>query len=384
MADGTQLENAAIPAEREEAEAPRSVRDELVAAFNETTEPPEGETEKPAAATETKTAEQRARDEQGRYAKQAEKTETAGQPAKPLAATERKTEGAAAVSATVATPSVIEPPAHWSEADKAKFREVPESSRGWIMERHRAMEGDYTRKMQGLSNFTREYAPVEELFKPYMADLQKNGHTKASLIQAWAAAELKLNQDPLGGIMSIARSYGVTPEQLAQAVQQNPNLGQQQSVIDPRLTQMQQRLEHFERAVQQQQIQTTRSGIDQFAEMKNADGSLLHPHFDEVVDDMARLAQVERSAGRVPDMKRLYETAVWANDGTRSKLLSARETAAQKQQAEAAKTKSASARRAGSSVTGAPNGPAGQASKTEPKSVREALLAAHDEVVGAS
>lgn len=382
MADGNQVENAGIPAEREEAEAPLSVRDELVRAFEESAEPVESTTEKTG---ETKTADQGARDPTtGRFARQ-EKTETTAK------APEKTATGQTAVAVTAPAKAdapatgatAVEPPQHWSEADKAKFREVPETSRAWIMERHRAMEGDYTRKMQGLATFTKEYAPVEELFKPYMQELQQRGQTKAGLIQAWAAAELRLNQDPVAGVLSIARAYGLDGEKLIAAIQQNPNAGQQQQVIDPRVTQLQQRLESFEQSQQQARLSTTRQSIEQFAAATNQDGSPAHPHFDECLDNILQLAQAERSAGRQPDMQKLYDAAVWANDATRTKLLNARDDAARKASAEAAKTKSASARRAGSSVTGAPNGPGQAAKPASGNSVREAILAAHDEVVGA-
>lgn len=376
MADG-QVIDSAIPAEREEPAKEPSIRDELLSAFEgattETTEPPKKEE---AQSAEAKTAEQRARDDAGRFAKKTE-AQTAQSPQKATGLTGE-------AETAVVTPAVapVEPPAHWSEADKTRFRNVPEESRAWIMDRHRAMEGDYTRKMQGLADFSKTYAPIEELFKPYAQEMSQRGTTKTGLIQAWAAAELRLNKDPLDGIAHIMRAYGVTPEALAQTFQQNPNAGAQQQIIDPRITQLQQRVEAWEQGQQQERLTQTRSTIDQFAQAKAADGSLLRPHFDEVVEDMSRLAQVERAAGRVPDMQKLYETAVWANDGTRQKLLSAREQAAQKQATDAARTKSASARRAGSSVSGAPTGPA-QTVKPSGSSVRDAILAAHDEVVGA-
>lgn len=376
MADGNQVENAAIPATVEEVEAPLSVREELEKAFTETVEP---ET------TEAKTAEQRARDEQGRFARQ-EKTETTAK------APDKTATGQTAVATNAATQSVappqagtaaVEPPQHWAEGDKAKFKEAPAELKTWLLDRHKAMEGDYTRKMQDISNFKREYEPIDQLFKPYEQDMQQRGWTKANLVNAWAQAELKLNADPLNGVMSIARSYGITPEQLVAAIQKNPNFGTQQVIQDPRVTQLQQRLDNYEKQQNQTRLSSTRTHIEQFAAATNTDGSLAHPYFDEVVENIIHLAQVERSAARVPDMQKLYDTAVWANDGTRTKLLNARDQAAQKSQAEAARTKSASARRAGSSVTGAPNGPGQAAKPAGGNSVREALLAAHDEVMGA-
>lgn len=376
MSDGQVIESE-IPATQEE-DKPSSVRDELLKAFEDVTAEPE--TTAAAKTGEPKTAAERARDDQGRFA-QGQKTETA----KPGSVTPVKT-GAApeeSAQATASTVAPVEPPAHWSEADKTKFKSVPPDSQAWVMERHRAMEGDYTRKMQAISTFTKEYEPVEQLFKPYERDLAARGQTKAGLINAWAQAELRLNANPVDGILHIARAYSVTPEMLAQAPQQNPGAGApQQQMSDPRITLLLQRVEGFEQAQQQQRLTTARSGIDNFATMKGADGSPLHPHFDEVVEDMAHLAQAERAAGRVPDMQKLYDKAVWSSDAVREKLLNARDTEAQKKATEAAKTKSASARRAGSSVSGAPSGPA-QTTKPTGNSVRESLLAAVEQHDGA-
>jgi hypothetical protein len=63
----------------------------------------------------------------------------------------------------------------------------------------------------------------------------------------------------------------------------------------------------------------------------------------------------------IPPLADLYDTAVWANPSTRAALKAAEKATEETKRSEEARAKAASARRAGSSVTGAPG--SGQATK---------------------
>ena len=68
--------------------------------------------------------------------------------------------------------------------------------------------------------------------------------------------------------------------------------------------------------------------------------------------DMVMLANAERSQGKKPELKDLYEKAAWANPATREKILAAeKQTEEEKRKAEA-RAKSAQAKKASKMIKG--------------------------------
>jgi len=57
----------------------------------------------------------------------------------------------------------LEPPAHWSEEKKEVFRRLTPEAQRFLLDRHREMEGDYTRKTQLLAEQARAVAGLQGL-----------------------------------------------------------------------------------------------------------------------------------------------------------------------------------------------------------------------------
>jgi len=115
--------------------------------------------------------------------------------------------------------------------------------------------------------------------------------------------------------------------------------------------------------------------ITEFANAKDADGNLLHPHYAELEGEMMQLAWADRSAGRTPVIANLYERAAWANPVVRDKMLASQREADDREAAAARKAKAEAALRAGSSVTGAPSSGQVPNSTTGARSIRDEIRA---------
>jgi len=115
--------------------------------------------------------------------------------------------------------------------------------------------------------------------------------------------------------------------------------------------------------------------ITEFANAKDADGNLLHPHYAELEGEMMQLAWADRSAGRTPVTANLYERAAWANPVVRDKMLASQREADDREAAAARKAKAEAALRAGSSVTGAPSSGQVPNSSTGDRSIRDEIRA---------
>ena len=261
----------------------------------------------------------------------------------------------------------VEAPDHWAAADKERFAAAPPELQQWLLDRHKSMEGDYTRKSQEVAEVKKTWEPVQELFAPYADQMRANGQTPHSVISHWAQINNSLDQNPRQTIEWLANQYGV-------------KLGEQTDdiYIDPQVQSLRQELQQLKQSVvqreqvdTQQRLNTVQHDLQSFSEEKTEAGDLAHPYFEDVIDDMVSLAKVEQAAGRTPKVGELYERAVWANPATREKQLAAQQTAAAKKAESEARAKAAKAKTAKKTIRSSPDG-----STSSDLSLREQLTQA--------
>jgi hypothetical protein len=307
--------------------------------------------------------------------------------------------------------SVTDPPANWPAKDKELFKKQPPDVQKFLLDRHKAMEGDYIKKTQAIAAFKREYEPVDKLFEPYRDRMKAGGWTPHKLVEAWSNVEKRLMEgDGINVVAGLVQGYKIDLGKVAQALGLRPrplpngsateqpeqpahdplNLSPDHPVMRQlSAIQARQDAEDRARADEVRRLQTgaearIMSQIEEFKSAQDDKGNPLHPHFDEVEEAMTLLAQSALAAKKpLPPLKDLYETAVWANPSTREANLAARERAQQEKAASEARAKAAQARKAGSSVTGAPG--SGQAPNGKARtdlSLREQLEANFNDHAG--
>ena len=376
---------ASAVAEHDKVETPEPKKAETEDAKTET--PAETEQSEPEAESK---ADGRERGPDGKFVKKEEEAKPEGEAAK--VEPDKKADG-------------LEPPVNWQTADKDVFKKLPAEAQKLVLERHKAMEADYTRKTQAIAALKNEYEPVDKLFEPWREQMKQKGFTPRTLIEAWASAEKRLMTEPVEVIKGLIGGYKVDPQKLIAAlgIKSPPTSEGEASAPDPQqqllenvramlaqeigpikqtvtgLTDAQRAAQEATKAAGEARMQ---NDINQFKEAKDDKGNLSHPHFDEVEEHMTRLALAAKAAGQsIPPLHDLYETAVWANPSTRDKLLTAREQQAEESRKADARAKAAAAKKAASSVTGAPGpGQASNQTRQSEKSLREQLEEAADEV----
>ena len=243
-------------------------------------------------------------------------------------------------------------PDHWSASDKETFGKAPPELQSWLLERHKSMEGDYTRKTKDIADIKRDWEPVQELFAPHAEEMRATGQTPAGIIKRWSDISNSLTSNPQQTIQWLANQYGVTMGEQAEAAYVDPAVQN----LQQELHQLKQAVVQRENAESQQRLTTVQNDLQTFADQKTEAGELAHPHFEAVVDDMVSLARVEQNQGRTPTVGDLYEKAVWSNPEVREKVLAAQRDAAAKQAEKAAKAKTVKAKRAQKTLKASPDG----------------------------
>jgi len=308
-----------------------------------------------------------------------------------------------------------EAPTHWSQADKDKFKTQPPEVQSFILDRFKAMEGDYTKKTQAIAELKKEYGPVDEMFAPHKEVLRQKGFTPKTLIEAWANVEQKLAGGPdsaVDVIRGLVSGYNIPPEKIAAAlgiarqavqnnVQQQPTAVQNGQLVplppevQKTIDDLRNKVGTFEQkfgTIEQREAQAAAAAkladeqraegiVTEFKEAKDAKGNRLHEHFEEVEGLMTELAQAKIASKQpVPPLKDLYEMAVYAHPDVRQKVLTAQRQQEEKKRADEARAKAVAAKKAGSSVTGAPGTGQAPTGKDTGQSIRDSLEAAFEDV----
>lgn len=240
-----------------------------------------------------------------------------------------------------AEPEKLEAPEHWRAEHKEVFEKLDPEGQKFLLDRHKEMEADYTRKRQQDSEMVKQaeqFQPIKDIFQHFP------NREPVSTIKQWAGIAYNLEQNPKETLQQLAKQY-----QVDMAGESDYDDG----FVDPEVKSLRDQLQTLQQSMAQQEQQQTQaqqeavvSKIREFSEAKTEAGEPAHPYFEELYPDMIRLAHAERVAGREPSLEKLYEDAKWINPDIRSKIESAQRKAAEKKAEEAARAKAEKARRA--------------------------------------
>ena len=261
-------------------------------------------------------------------------------------------EGGPAVEA----PPEITAPEHWGAEDREVFTNAPKELQDWLLSRHKAMEGDYTRKAQDISDLKRDYEPVQQLLAPYKANLAQSGISPAQYVERLARADLLLNQNPMEGLKQVAQMYNIDLSQFGKPAEEGDIVDPEVQALRNELADLRGTVNQRQQAESAQQHNTILTEIQSFAEAKDEQGNLAHPHFEVLMEDLMVLAQAERASGRNPVLSDLYDKAVWSNTSTREQMQTAQRTSAAAKADTEARAKAAQAIKASKTVEGSPDG----------------------------
>lgn len=384
--------NGSNPATAEPAESPRSLREIAEAAWNDIEAAPDEGGNEPDAQPAGQDGP--ARDNLGRFVSKP------GEQSSPDPAPQNdKTAPPVQQPSPAPTGSSSEAPQHWSAEDKATFAKLPKEGQDFLLKRHNEMERDYQSKVQANASavqFTQAVAPVFQhpSVDAALIDYQTGGRVHpVDAIKQWAAFHVRaMSRDPnerAGLLRELAQRLQLDPAAVFGQGNQSGNLSEE-DMKDPAiryfadhvgktskdLQALRDQLQDLSRQqtdrASQESLRVISWGIDQFADEKDAQGNLLHPHFDAVLPQVIELFQ----ANPQRDLREAYEAAVWMNPQLRSSLIQQeRQSVEQK----AANERAAKASRMNVRGRTSPVAKPG-AEGDKPKGLRATISAAADEV----
>jgi hypothetical protein len=259
---------------------------------------PEGEqADLPLETEGEKDTEGRERDETGKFTKK----DTTGEPAKDLAAAPSK-EGADLASAPAGPRAA---PKSWAKEQHERWAKLDKDTQDYIEKREKDFL-DGTEQYRGEAGFAKE---MKELITPYRPMLAAMNVSEKQAIQYLLNAQYRLTSGTPEQRAAVYKQIGID---LGLAAAEAAKEGD--TPPDPRLQQLQERLNGVESALTQRQqadLNAARADaktrVDKFAE------DPAHPYFDEVALDIKQFIEMGHS------LDEAYDKAVHANPITREK-----------------------------------------------------------------
>ena len=292
------------------------------------------------------------RDDRGRFASAAQDTapeaEQTDQPEQP---------------ATEQAQPAIEPPASWSDAEKAAWSDLKPEVQQAIARR----EKDADAVLRERAELEKTVQPIKEVLAPFEQKHAMAGLSSAEAVRRLLTAQDMLERDFDRAWPELVRAFGRDPVQVAQAMlgsQVQQGATQNQAVVyDPRV-------DRLEAELQAREQRELLSRIDSFAK------DPANPHFEAVRQDMGLLIQ----ANPALSLKDAYEKAVWSNDTIRDKLIAERAAKAEADRKEAATKAAAKRNAAAASVRNAPTSAGSARRPSNNNSIEDDLNAAIEAV----
>lgn len=249
-------------------------------------------------------AEQRARDEAGRFAAK----EKAPEPTPP---------------AEEAKP--IKAPSSWKPAAQEAYLKAergealtPEEVRILTNEANRR-ESDFHRGVEEFKTHAQKARAYEAVIAPYQQTFQSLGVDAPTAIGHLLKADHTLRySDPATKaqyFQQLAQQYGVNLEQIQNPPQYDP----QTQYLMQQLNELRQTQAQWHNSIQQQEQTRANQELEQFSQAGNA-------HFEAVRGDMADLLET----GKATSLQDAYEKAVWMNPDIRQSLIEQQRSEAQK------------------------------------------------------
>jgi len=195
----------------------------------------------------------------------------------------------------------LEAPEHWAAGDRELFNNQPREAQEFILERHKSMEGDYTRKSQETAAIKRRDDAVTDALAPYTAEFQQAGLDHAGAVRQLASWHDSLRTGGKAALLQLANMYNIDMSET------------EDQFVDPTVKTLQNEVSQLRadstrrtNEAQQDKQNQLLAVIQQFENETSDTGALKHPHFKTLQDDITRLF----SSGIATDLPDAYAKAL--------------------------------------------------------------------------
>mgnify|MGYP003133677516 FL=1 len=218
-------------------------------------------------------------------------------------------------------------PENWNSEDREMFDSLPLNAKERLLKREKEMTADYTRKTQDLATQRKDLEALQKVIEPAKQAIQATGISEAEYISRLLGADQALRANPKMALRQLAQGYGINLESLNESEDWN-DPDPQYAQLQKQLQEVQGELNQFKQHNFQTARNETENQIQVFAETKDANGNLKHPHFDKLRVKMGNLID----AREAKNMEEAYNKALRLDDDLYEETLKTQRAQAKKEE----------------------------------------------------
>ena len=226
------------------------------------------------------------------------------------------------------TESKLEAPKNWSDDVKKVFDTLPAESQEFMIKRDKEMTSDYTKKTQDLAEQRKNIEALDKVLQPARQNIQATGIGEAEYISRLLNADQALRTNPKMALRQLAQGYGINLSSLEDESESWNDPDPQYAQLMQQNQQIMAELNQFKQQNMQSTVAQTEQTVEQFSTKTDANGNLLHPHFDKVRVKMGNLID----AGEAKGLDDAYAKAVRLDDDLYAEALKASQLSVKKQE----------------------------------------------------
>lgn len=226
------------------------------------------------------------------------------------------------------TESKLEAPKNWSDDVKKVFNTLPRESQEFMIKRDKEMTSDYTKKTQDLAEQRKNIEALDKVLQPARQNIQATGIGEAEYISRLLNADQALRTNPKMALRQLAQGYGINLSSLEDESESWNDPDPQYAQLLQQNQQIMAELNQFKQQNMQSTVAQTEQTVEQFSTKTDANGNLLHPHFDKVRVKMGNLID----AGEAKGLDDAYAKAVRLDDDLYAEALKASQLSVKKQE----------------------------------------------------
>ena len=226
------------------------------------------------------------------------------------------------------TESKLEAPKNWSDDVKKVFDTLPAESQEFMIKRDKEMTSDYTKKTQDLAEQRKNIEALDKVLQPARQNIQATGIGEAEYISRLLNADQALRTNPKMALRQLAQGYGINLSSLEDESESWNDPDPQYAQLLQQNQQIMAELNQFKQQNMQSTVAQTEQTVEQFSTKTDANGNLLHPHFDKVRVKMGNLID----AGEAKGLDDAYAKAVRLDDDLYAEALKASQLSIKKQE----------------------------------------------------
>lgn len=226
------------------------------------------------------------------------------------------------------TESKLEAPKNWSDDVKKVFDTLPRESQEFMIKRDKEMTSDYTKKTQDLAEQRKNIEALDKVLQPARQNIQATGIGEAEYISRLLNADQALRTNPKMALRQLAQGYGINLSSLEDESESWNDPDPQYAQLLQQNQQIMAELNQFKQQNMQSTVAQTEQTVEQFSTKTDANGNLLHPHFDKVRVKMGNLID----AGEAKGLDDAYAKAVRLDDDLYAEALKQSQLSVKKQE----------------------------------------------------